>query len=95
MIGLNFCADFIGEDRSLEGQRTALLAHARHVLKVGGEEVLALGSDFDGIPENPYMKNAAAMPELLADFSRTFGEYITEKIAYKNALRVLRAGLGG
>ena len=88
VIGLDFCADFLSSDTSREGQRQAILAHAKHILNVGGEEALALGSDFDGIPENAYMTDASRMSVLLMEFERAFGGRITEKIARKNAERV-------
>ncbi len=94
VVGLNFCADFLSDDPTAEGQRVALLAHAAHILRVGGEDVLALGSDFDGIPENAYMKNAACMPTLLGDLETAFGARIAEKIAFGNTMRVFRCILG-
>ena len=90
VIGLDFCADFLSENISAEGQKEALLVHARHIMNVGGEDVLALGSDFDGIPENAYMKSPAHVPLLLKEFEKNFGGRIAEKIARKNALRVLK-----
>ena len=89
VIGLCFCVSFLSDDGSEEGQRAALLAHAEHILRTGGEDVLAIGSDFDGMPQSPYMRTAADMPRLLGEFSRAFGSRIAEKIAYENALRVL------
>lgn len=90
VIGLDFCADFTSPDQTPEGQRAALLAHAEHILRIGGEDVLAIGSDFDGIPENPYLKNPAFVPAFLEELTKKFGERIAEKIARENALRVLR-----
>ncbi len=95
VMGLNFYTAFLGGDRSPAGQRAALLAHAEHILKVGGEEVLSIGSDFDGIPPNPYLPTAAEMPKLLMEFEHAFGSRITQKIAYRNALRVFRDVLRG
>ena len=88
IIGLNFCADFLSEDKTKEGQRAAALAHARAILNAGGEDVLALGSDFDGIPENAFLRSPADVPLLLSDFEREFGPRVTEKIAKDNFLRV-------
>ena len=90
VIGLNFFADFLSPDRSAAGQREALLAHAEHIIKVGGEDVLAIGSDFDGIPENPYLKNPSLMPEFIMELQKKFGGDAAEKICRKNALRVFR-----
>ena len=90
VIGLNFFADFLSTDKSAEGQKTALLAHAEHIIRVGGEDALAIGSDFDGIPENPYLKDPRFMPEFLGELQKKFGGDVAEKICRKNALRVLR-----
>lgn len=89
VIGLDFCADFTSSDHTPEGQKFALLAHAEHIIKIGGEDVLAIGSDFDGMSENPYLKNPAFLPKFLNSLTKKFGERIAEKIAFQNALRVL------
>lgn len=94
VLGLNFCAAFLSPDLSPEGQREALLAHVSHILNVGGESVLALGSDFDGIPTNAYMRSASDMPRLFDVFSQKFGPRIAEKIAFSNTFRVLANILG-
>ncbi len=90
VVGLNFYDRFLGADRTADGQRQALLAHAEHIIKIGGEDVLALGSDFDGIPENPYLKDPACMPKFAEELKKKFGERVARKIASGNALRVLR-----
>lgn len=94
VIGLDFCADFLSDDLSYEGQRAALLSHAVHIVRTGGEDVLALGSDFDGIPENAYLRSASDMPRFLDDLVGLFGARIAEKIACGNALRVMKICLG-
>ena len=88
VVGLYFCADFLSPDLSEEGQREALLRHARAIVNAGGEGCLAIGSDFDGIPENPYLKNPSVVPDFLKLLSGEFGEGRAEKFAYKNFLRV-------
>ena len=88
VVGLDFCADFLSEEKSAEGQKAALLAHARAIVKAGGEDLLAIGSDFDGIPENAYQKNPACVPRLLEEFAREFGARAAEKFASGNFLRV-------
>ncbi len=88
VVGLYFCADFLSSDLSREGQKAALLAHAKAIVNAGGEDCLAIGSDFDGIPENPYIKNPSAIPDFLSALSKEFGEKRAEKFARKNFLRV-------
>ena len=94
VVGLNFCADFLSDDGSREGQRAALLAHARAILEAGGEDVLAIGSDFDGAPANPFAPDPGAMPALLQLLSDELGSRIAEKAARDNFLRVFRAVCG-
>ena len=79
VAGLYVCADFLSEDGGCEGQRAALAAHARAILRAGGEDVLAIGSDFDGIPPNPFLPHPAKMPLLLQLLADEFGARIAEK----------------
>ena len=88
VVGLNFCMDFLSDDKSAEGQRRALLAHARHILSVAGEDTLALGSDFDGIPPNSFLPDPSHMPKFLGLLADAFGSRVAEKIAAGNFLRV-------
>ncbi len=94
VVGLDFCADFLSDDKNAEGQKAALLAHARAIVNAGGEDVLSLGSDFDGIPENAYLKTPADMPKFLETLEQAFGARIAEKIARHNFLRVLKEVCG-
>ncbi len=91
VVGLCFCADFLSADPTADGQRSALLAHARAIVNAGGEDCLAIGSDFDGMPENPYLKNPAYVPNFLSLLEEEFGIGRTEKFAYSNFLRVFSA----
>lgn len=93
-VGLNFYQKFLSGDTSEAEQRTALLRHAEHIVNTGGEDVLALGSDFDGAPENSYIGSPADVPKLLHALERAFGGRIAEKIAFGNALRVFKTFLG-
>ncbi len=55
LVGLNFCPAFLrnGED-AVDGQGTATMEdiehHLAHFLALGGEDVVCLGTDFDGAP---------------------------------------------
>ncbi len=90
-VGLDACAAFLSDDLTPEGQREALLRHARHILRTGGEDVLSIGTDFDGAPSNPYLASPEDVPRFLEELSGAFGARIAEKIASGNALRVLSA----
>lgn len=91
--GLNFCADFITPNHNLshniEELREKLIAHAKYIVNVGGIEVLALGSDFDGIDQNAWLKDASYYPFLYDTLKKNgFTESDLDKIFYKNVLRV-------
>ncbi len=90
VIGLPFCMDFISSDRTPEEQREGLLRHARHLLNVGGEDILCLGSDFDGTEENAFIKGPKDVPRLLSRFEKEFSPRVAEKIAKGNALRFFK-----
>lgn len=93
VMGLYFCADFLADDGSAEAQRFALLANARAAIDAGGEDVLALGSDFDGIPPNAYLANPSFLPRLFDDFEACFGSRVANKIFRENALAFLKTCL--
>lgn len=81
VVGVNFAPDFIGEK--------GIVAHILHLLKVGGEDVLAIGTDFDGI-QNPVYPSAEKMPQFFDDLSRAgLPSRIIEKLALKNVQRLL------
>ncbi|MDE7082822.1 MAG: dipeptidase [Clostridia bacterium] len=90
VIGINFCKDFLGAPAF-----GYALKHALHIIKIGGEEVIALGSDFDGIPQNPELPDCTRVPALLNYFEENAIPYKTvEKLAYKNFLRVFKEVCG-
>ena len=89
VAGLCFCADFLSPDASAAGQRAALLAHAKAFLDAGGEDVLAIGSDFDGTAPNAYLPDPSYMPRFLEELSAAIGPRAAEKAAFRNAMRVL------
>ncbi len=86
VIGLNFCAYFL--DGTTHSTLEALLRHFDHIYKVGGAEVLALGSDFDGITDTVEIEGCQGMPLLEAALVKAgYGSALIEKALYKNALR--------
>lgn len=89
VIGINFCKDFLGEPAF-----ESVLNHICHIIKVGGEDVVALGSDFDGIPVNPDLCDCTRMPALFDYLSASLPARTVEKLAYKNFLRVFKEVCG-
>lgn len=88
VMGLNFCADFLGKNKvsSLED----MTKHIKHIKNVGGIEVLALGSDFDGIENKVEIENSSKMDDLAFYLHKEgLKEGEIEKIFYKNVLRFI------
>lgn len=87
IIGVPFYSLFLNGTNS-----TAILdivTHLEHLIKIGGEDVAAIGTDFDGMNCNLFLKNSSGMHILADALIKKFGINLTEKICYKNALRVL------
>lgn len=89
VMGLNFCSSFLGESKV--SKIDDMILHLKHIRNVGGIDVLALGSDFDGIENEVEIKDASKM-SILGDvlLRNGFTESEVEKIFYKNTLRVLK-----
>ena len=98
IAGLNYYAPFLDADPTHPERcrsTAALIAkHAAHYKQVGGAQMIALGSDFDGIDGPHQLENAAFLP-LLADALRKegFTEDEVEAIFYRNARRFFEENL--
>lgn len=92
VIGINFAGDFL--DGSNDSKVEAMMRHIHHIYNVGGIDIIALGTDFDGIEYNLEIANIGQMDKLIAALSK--GGYTTveiEKICYQNTLGVIKACL--
>lgn len=91
-MGLNFCADFLEDvpkGQKNPGTIAAVVRHAKHIVDVGGIDVLGLGSDFDGIDTHEELPGAQSMGALWdAMKSAGFTEEQLDRIFWKNVLRV-------
>ena len=66
-----------------------IITHLDHLIKIGGEDVAALGSDFDGMACELELKNSYDMPILAEAITDSFGFSVAEKICFKNAIRIM------
>lgn len=96
-MGLNYCADFLTEPdvgRENPGTIDAVVRHAKHITKVGGVEVLGLGSDFDGIDTNRELPGAQSMEKLWDALHKAgFTQAQLDGIFGGNVLRLYRETL--
>ena len=90
LVGLNYYPAFLCE---MPEQATMddLLRHAEHFLLLGGEDVLALGSDFDGASMPQDLPDCGRLPLLAERLTDAFGKPLAEKICWRNALRFMES----
>ena len=83
IAGVNFYSDFLADSPTT---RTAdIVRHMKHMRNVGGLEVVALGSDFDGITCPLEMVDASGMDQLVREMERAgFTQREIEAITWKN-----------
>jgi membrane dipeptidase len=91
IIGLNFGPPFLNVDSTAAQSTVSLIAnHAQHLLRVGGEDVVALGSDWDGIQGDIELNDPRKLEILWQELRRRLvPERVLEKIAHSNARRLL------
>lgn len=89
VVGINFCSDFLSEDRRNTYARD-IVKHMSHIRNAAGIETLAWGSDFDGIESNMDFKDYSGFPILLDLLSKEFTEEEIDRINSGNFLRVMK-----
>lgn len=93
VTGINFCNKFLGQ--STVSKIEDMIEHIKHIVNVGGIEVLSIGSDFDGIDNEVEIKDCSYLDMLYLSLKKAgFKEEQIEKIFYKNAIRVIKDTLG-
>ena len=88
LVGLNFYKPFITtRDTTATGEVTfdELAAHVEHFLDLGGEQTVALGSDWDGCDVPSWLATCDTAGELHRRFVERFGATIADRIFFTNA----------
>ena len=89
VIGLNFAQAFLGI--SPVSRIEDIVKHGLYLINKGGEDVVALGTDFDGIKPNTEIKDASEMYRLYDAFKEAgLSVEQCEKLFWKNADRLLK-----
>ena len=87
VMGINFCSSFLGNEEISSIKE--MIAHIKHIRNIGGIDVIALGSDFDGIDNEVEIQNCSEFYKLYDVLKKNgFTENDVEKIFYKNVKRV-------
>ena len=84
IVGLNFYRGFLNNNEE-KASIDDIILHAEHFLNLGGEDVLAIGSDFDGADMPTDISGVESIPSIYQRFLKEFGEKITKKIFFDNA----------
>lgn len=87
IVGIPFYSAFLNGGNKTEIED--IIRHIKHLIEVGGEDIAAIGTDFDGMECEMFLKNAAEMQILADALIKKFSFGVAEKVCYKNALRVL------
>ena len=89
VIGLNFAQSFLGT--SPVSRIEDIVKHGLYLINKGGEDVVALGTDFDGIKPDTEIKDASEMYRLYDAFKEAgLSVDQCEKLFWKNADRLLK-----
>ncbi|MFD3158572.1 dipeptidase [Haloimpatiens sp. FM7330] len=92
VMGINFCNAFLSKNRKASVED--MIRHIEHIRNVGGIDVIAIGTDFDGIDNPPEIEHMGEMNKLeKALYKNGFSEEEIEKIFYKNTLRIIKENL--
>lgn len=83
LCGLNFFTQFVNgtKDYTLD----ELKRHVDHVLCLGGEHILAIGSDFDGALMPKVLNGVQTLYILYENMVKWYGDTIANKVFYENA----------
>lgn len=86
-VGLNMAADFLAPEPTLDD----LVRVLEHFLDLGGEDVVALGGDWDGIERMPREVSDVTGWTLFYQClrERGYGPELLDKLFYKNLMRVV------
>lgn len=85
VIGINFYNDFINGGIKPTSV-SDIVRQAEHIINISSDNAVSLGGDLDGIPHCIDFKGYEDIVSALQNY---FGKEISDKICYKNALRVL------
>lgn len=85
LVGMNYYSLFI--NGTSEGKIDELINHVDHLIELGGEDVIAMGSDFDGAKMPEHMKGIQDVGYLYKRLVKRYGQNRSEKFYFENAKR--------
>lgn len=95
VAGINFGPEFLNMDTANPNSTIErMIAMMKHMKNVGGIDMIAIGTDFDGIAGNREVADASEMPKLMDAMEKAgFTKTEIDKISRENVLRVMKESL--
>lgn len=92
VIGLNFAPQLLNKNSADKRSRLEeMIEHLNYIKNIGGESVLALGSDFDGIQGDLEITKSSEMPLLFKALKKDgWSDDLIDKFRSENVLRVIK-----
>ncbi|MBR6768354.1 MAG: membrane dipeptidase [Clostridia bacterium] len=86
IIGVSFVPYHLSNQSS--ASRQTVLSHIKHFLSLGGEDAIAIGSDFDGVDSLPQgLEHITRIEDFAECLAKETSSEIAEKILWQNAHR--------
>ena len=90
LVGVNYYSAFISGRPENATDASEVVRHLRYMADAAGTDVLALGSDYDGMDSALSWTDCGGQQELVRAMEASFSPAEIEKITHENALRVFR-----
>lgn len=91
ICGLNFCNSFLSEADDSYSRISDMVHHLNYLKNKGGEEFVALGSDYDGISNEVEISGPHEMYRLFDALSKSgWTPRQLDKLSHKNAIRFIK-----
>ena len=92
LIGINYFKEFLvsQDNGSSRVCLDSIAAHIEYILNLGGENAVALGSDYDGAEVPEVIDGIDRIGNLFTYLEKRFGNALTEKIFFDNAINFFR-----
>lgn len=90
-IGINYFGRFLSNRDDNISYVSDIVNHIKYIRNIGGDDVLSLGGDFDGVDSTLEMANVGEMNKLLHALKKDkFSDDFIEKLWEKNVTRVIK-----
>lgn len=93
LCGINFYPLFVTGKKQDSYTYDALRRHLERMLELGGEQTVALGSDFDGAPMPSCLNSAEKLVRLYGSVVKWYGESFADRLFYSNAASFMKHDL--